>query len=114
MNMPGFNAEASSYKSSRSYIGSVHTYSGDQSQILPATIPWIFPWIITHEIAKDCDQGALQDLANGTCRQAAVQMMAAIGWSCSAECLASDFGHDSNCQPTGGGCHCSISDCNPL
>ena len=39
MNMPGFTAEASIYKSSRSYNESVHAYGSDRSQIVsPARI----------------------------------------------------------------------------
>ena len=112
MNRPEFTAEASSYKSSNSYIGSgsVYTYRDNQSQILPATIPWIFPWIVTGEIAKDCDATALQGLANRVCAQQAVAVMWSSGWTCTANCVASKFGHDSDCNPTGGNCSCQL-DC---
>ena len=109
MNTPEFTAEASSYKSSKSYIEGVHTYSGDRSQIVPASIPWIFPWIVTSETAKDCDQTALQVAANAVCANAALKTIPNDGWICTAKCTASNFGHDSDCNPTGGHCSCELT-----
>jgi hypothetical protein len=112
MNTPEFTAEASIYKSSKSYIGSVHTYSGEWSQILPARIfPWLGYWLLSGELARDCDPQALENLANSACENFAVLSMWELGYDCSADCQASGFGHDSNCNPTGGSCSCQVSGC---
>lgn len=112
MNTPGFTAEASIYKPSKSYNGSVHTYSGEWSQIVPTrmvSFPWLF-WLLSD---TPCNTQALQVAANSLCESFAVQGMGDLGWDCSAECQASGFTHDSNCNPSGGSCSCTISGCSP-
>jgi hypothetical protein len=110
MNTLGFAAEASLYKSVRSYVGSVHTYSGDWSQIISPAFKIVFGG--TRPL---CDRVALQISADRLC-ESLVETRAkviedATGWQCSVGlCHATDYKYDpSDCSITSGHCDCEIS-----
>ena len=113
MNTPGFTAEASIYKSSRSYSGSAHTYGGEWSQLVsPAFVffPWLGYWLLSGIIAKECLEQDLQARAASICRSLALGIAdKAGGIACSADCTAYNVKSDSACNVTSSGCDCDVT-----
>lgn len=115
MNRLGFTAEVSIYKSSRRYSGSVHLYSGDRSQIVPARLffPWIGYWLFSGTLARECVEQELQGKAASLCQSLAVQVaQKAGGVDCSAFCTAppaDQIKYDSDCNVTSSPCDCEVT-----